>query len=307
MAKILCGVKIDDKVFEEYSEKKYLTRSDGLRTRNLKYIELMANSDDYKENFPELYAECKEIIESVADELRKYNEGQAVKKKDKAIKHKTFEGYLTDLLEIYQKTATKREEMEKNLQYAKEKWIDTKNNRNASMRNKARSEAEFLEMEDNYKQEFKTLRTETLADVSCLKNAFTEHLDEFYAANGALIDESVKELFASGIKLQDWEVDRLIARNDNNPTMIRFITQYCEQNGIKSRNAIVYRQAAIKGKQELRLFETLDELINRCVDEDSQKSKPWYGEKGMGNFEKIYQEAVIQMNSFLIKPVSEED
>lgn len=74
MSKILLGITVDDKIYEEYTSHKYVMATNNRNGEGtpLSTIIYMASSQDYQINAPEIYTEANNIIESVKKSCRSF-------------------------------------------------------------------------------------------------------------------------------------------------------------------------------------------------------------------------------------------
>ncbi|MGN0378784.1 MAG: hypothetical protein ACI4EU_04280 [Butyrivibrio sp.] len=104
-------------------------------------------------------------------------------------------------------------------------------------------------------------------EVGKAKEAYLKTLYAYYQPSGnALVEDDVK-LLNSGIILSSDEIERMVANNADNTTMIRLIEQYKTKNRIKVSQEVevAFVRAKKAGQVEERAFNTFTQLAGNAV------------------------------------------
>ena len=101
MSKILLGITVDDKIYEEYASHKYVMATNNRNGEGtpLSTIIYMASSQDYQINAPEIYTEANNIIESVKKELQEFYKISTGK--TTVLKYVSFTEFLEKMKNVY--------------------------------------------------------------------------------------------------------------------------------------------------------------------------------------------------------------
>lgn len=297
---LLLGVVVDDDVYAEYKEKRYEVNHNGETDLiPLKTIELVANSKEYAATMPEYQKACQEVAQTVKTELQnlyRRKEGRM-----EMTKHDTFDGYITDLQAVYKKAANKRETLRVSHDKAVEEWNKIKRDKSVGEYRLTSAKMKYLEAEEAYKNAVKDLQNKTSDDILTIRQEFENHIDSFYDANGAKLDDDTVRLLNSGLVLRKEEVERIVSCYPDNPTMIRLVEDYCSKHKIESdliRTYGFYARSA--GKQERKLFDDLAGLINNAVSSNDVTAKIWRPESG--HFERLSAEAMAGLQQIMVRP-----
>lgn len=296
---LLFGIVVDDSVYAEYKDKRYAVKHNGKTDMiPLKTIELVANSKDYAA-MPEYQKACREVAQTVKTELQNLYRKKAGRRE--IMKHDDFTGYIKDLQDVYKTAAQKRE----NLRTAHEKAVEEWNvaNRDSSLSEYARTSAKmkYLEAEETYKDAVKNLQNKTNDDILTIRHEFEKHINSFYAADGEKLDDDTVRLLNSGLVLRKDEVERIVSRYLDNPTMIRLVEDYCSKHKIAS-DLIITCWFSVKsaGKIERKIFDNLAKLINNVVSGNEIAAKVWGTETG--HFDRAYGEAIGGLRQIMVRP-----
>lgn len=118
-----------------------------------------------------------------------------------------------------------------------------------------------------YQQKLSDANTELTKEIEKVGEAYLKTLDAYYQPSGnALVDDDVK-LLNSGIILSGDEVERMVAKNADNITMLRLIDQYRINNKIKVSQdvEIAFIRAEKAGEAEKQAFIAFTQLAGNCV------------------------------------------
>lgn len=217
------------------------------------------------------------------------------------MRHKDFKGYIEELIAIHDEYSPIRLKLERDYQEAKQAYLDIKRNINASEVDKAQALIRKEGQEEAYRSGVKKLQKDVKEKLFEVRKDFEEHLSEFYRPDGKMLDEDVVSLLNSGIRLSADEIDDLFKANLHNPTMLRLLSDFCDRQGIGSEMAKVYGGATKDGgKREMKLFATIEELVNNSISDDSYSIRTWGA--GNGAFETMAEKAKAGMDELSIKP-----
>lgn len=118
-----------------------------------------------------------------------------------------------------------------------------------------------------YKQKLSKINAELTEEIEKVGEAYLKTLYAYYQPSGdAIIDDDVK-LLNSGIILSGDEVERMVAKNADNTTMLRLIGQYRINNKIKVSQDVenAFIRAGKAGEAEKHAFITFTQLAGNCV------------------------------------------
>ena len=298
MDNFVCGLKVDDKLYQEYQSRKY--KIEGKETA-LRGVEIMAASKEYQMYFPEIAKEAKQIVEQIKNEITQYYSSKDGRKEYAAMKHDTFGEYLKDLQEIHSKAAADRTRLKEKWDAAQKRWQDARSDSKSDEHHLTHEKAKYLDAQEEYKNSVRALQMRTQDEVEAVRNEFDKHVSDFYTANGNRIDDGTIRLLNSGIKLTDAEIESMVSQNRNNPTMLRLMSDYCEKAGIDNQSANFYGSLARKnGEKEKEAFRTVAEMIEKAVSEDEITSKIW--SRPESHFKRLSDEQINTVNNLNIRP-----
>lgn len=301
MGKILCGVPVDDQLYQEYMAKTYYVPGDidGMSARKLKNIIFFANNKEYVENCPEFVEECKKIISEVAQEIKAYYTEKSGHLCYKVMRHDSFSKYIDDLVEIAKEVSEKRHNLKNELEKSKNAFIEAKRN-SSDRRAYLAAELAYYDEEKSYKNALEGLREDTLLKIGEIRDEFHSHLSDFYTANANRIDENDVRLFNSGIRLRNEEIDVLLTKHRFNPTMLRLISQHCEKVKLKHADARVAGVLANSaGRTEKEAFEQVVELLDIATDRNEYDASIWLN---MANFNDVANTAKKKIDGLWVRP-----
>ena len=290
MNRLVCGMVVDEELYMKYQDKKYRI---GREEFALGTIEIVAASKDY-DAYPYLKAQAQGVVEQVQGEIREYYAAKDGRKEYVTMKHDTFSEYIKDLQEIHAKSAPERRELKEKMDMAQKRWEENQR--------EFKGDEHFLAREKVvYKNNIRELQKRTQEEIQAVQAEYDRHLNDFYAANGNRIDESVVKLLKSGIRLTDAEIDNMVSQNKSNPTMLRLISDHCDANEISSQSARIYGALARKnGTEEREAFRTIAGMVEKAVSEDETTSKVWGTEHS--HFERLSNQQIESMNAYSIQP-----
>ena len=307
--KILCGMVVDDKDYNDFALKKYdvpgaaeinpYRWEDG--KLSLHQIELLAGMKDYRREYPEFSKACQKIIEQAKREIGNYYAARDGRREYKVMKHDDFTGYIKDLQEIHKKAAAERRRIQSEYDKAAEAWREAQKDATLSDYGKTAAKMKWLEAEQAYKDSVESLKSTTNEDIANIRKEFDEHIEDFYSANGNRLDDGTVRLLNSGINLSDKEIDRLVNQNKGNPTMLRLVHDYCQSNGIENKQARIYGYTArAAGSHENRIFDQVVDMVSRVLTTEDAIAKVWGKENS--HFERLSNDAIQSMAALEVKP-----
>lgn len=234
--KLLLGMAVSDKLYDEYTEKRYDIEYEG-KTEEvpLKTIELVANSKDYGAMMPEYQAACKRVLQLVKQEVQ--NKQRKETGKMEVTKHDTFDGYLDDIKKVFDDSVAKKEAAIKKIELAREQYRSSGMEGSASY--VARRKAEILEAEDSFKDKLREIHDQAEEDLKEVQKSFQEHLDSFFMPAGGFINEEDKRLLDS-LELSENECERLVLKYPGNITMLRILNDYMGRHKSLEKSSIRY-------------------------------------------------------------------
>ena len=297
MNKFVCGMVVDEELYKEYQDKKYVIHR---KEYPLVTIEIMANSKDY-DAYPHLKAQAQGVVEQIQKEIREYYAAKDGRKEYVAMKHDTFGEYLADLQEIHAKVAPERIQLKEKWDQAQKRWQEDQREFKGDEHYLAREKVRYLDAQEEYKNSVQDLQRRTREEIQAVQAEYEKHVTDFYAANGNRLDDATVRLLNSGIKLTDAEIDGMVSQNTGNPTMLRLISDHCEKMGIENQNARVYGSMARKsGSDEREAFKVIADMVEKAVSEDEIVSSTWSKEES--HFKRLSDQQIGAMGAFWVKP-----
>lgn len=172
-----------------------------------------------------------------------------------------LEKYIDRAVELYQKAYGKLDAWERERQEARKKYKTEalRLTHEAAVEENARLVKEFNEKRDAIVNELKD-------GVAAVEGEFLQEIKAFYAPNGAAINAEDQALLSSGIMTMD-EIDEMVLKHAENPTMLRIIGRYAAENKLQLHTATlkaIYR-ATSAGEKEQRIFNQFKQLVNTPV------------------------------------------
>ena len=264
-------------------------------------IEFFAGCKDYRREYPEFAKECQKIVEQAKREIGNYYAAKDGRRGYKVMRHDDFTGYIKDLQEIHKKAAAERQRIQSEYDTASEAWREVQKDATLSDYGKTAGKMKWLEAEQSYKDSIAALKSATNEDIANIRKEFDEHIEDFYSANGDRLDDGTVRLLNSGIKLSDKEIDRLVNQNKSNPTMLRLVDDYCQNKGIKNKQARIYGYTArAAGSHENRIFDQVVDMVSKVLTTEDAIAKVWSKENS--HFERLSNDAIQSMAALEVRP-----
>ena len=256
MNRILAGIVVDEELYEKLVARRYDVSPDW-RNVPLETVEIAADSKDYAK-YPEWQKKCREIVEQVKAEIKKYYSAKDGRKEYKTMRHQDFTGYVDDLRKIQGDMGNKAQNLRGTVEKARNDWKRVTNDKSISELGRAEWKASYLRAEEDFKTAIADLHTEMNEALDKVQEQLQEHLDDFYGPNGSRIDDTTMKLLDAGFPFNEAEFDRLISGYTDNPTMIRILAQYAETHKLRSQMVMTFSHyAALRGKEEIECFKDL--------------------------------------------------
>lgn len=235
--KILLGMTVEDKVYDEYIGKRYDVEYEGKTEEvQLKTIELVANSKEYAKVIPEYQKACWKVLQVVKQEIKNKQRKEAGRVE--ITKHDTFGEYIYDVKKIFDDSVAKKEAAIKKIELAREQYRSS--GMEGSTSYVARRKAEILEAEDTFKDRLREIHDQAKEDLREVQKSFQEHLDSFFMPSGAAIDEMDKKLLDS-LELSENECERLVMKYPGNVTMLRILERYMGEHENLKKCSVRYQ------------------------------------------------------------------
>ena len=295
MNRILLGIIVDEKLYEKLTARRYDIAPDW-KDVPLETVEIAADSKDYAK-YPEWQKKCREIVEQVKAEIKKYYSAKDGRKEYKTMKHQDFTGYVDDLRKIQEDMGNKAQSLRGTVEKARETWKRVANDRGASEVSKVSWKAEYIKAEESYKTAIANLYTEMNGELDKVQEQLQEHLDDFYGPNGSRIDDTTMKLLDAGFPFNEAEFDRLISGYTDNPTMLRILAQYAENNNLRSELVSVLGHYANQhGRKELEYFKSIRELAVMAIRDKGVI--PSY----QARFDEMAEKAIASLQALPVRP-----
>ena len=295
MNRILAGIVVDEELYEKLVARRYDIAPDW-KDVPLETVEIAADSKDYAK-YPEWQKKCREIVEQVKAEIKKYYSAKDGRKEYKTMKHQDFTGYVDDLRKIQEDMGNKAQSLRGTVEKARETWKRVANDRGASEVSKVSWKAEYLKAEESFKTAIANLYTEMNGELDKVQEQLQEHLDDFYGPNGSRIDDTTMKLLDAGFPFNEAEFDRLISGYTDNPTMLRMLAQYAENNNLRSELvSVLERYANQRGRKELEYFKSIRELAVLAIRDKGVI--PSY----QARFDEMAEKAIASLQALPVRP-----
>lgn len=305
MNRMVLGIVVDDDIYDKYQFDKETGRRRMYtlcgQERSLDIIEFYAGSADYAKESPELVKEAKRIAEGIRKEIKQHYAAKDGREEYIAMKHDTFGEYLRDLQEIHAKVAPERIELKQKWDEAQKRWQEDQREYKNDEHGLAVAKVRYLDAQEDYKNRVRDLQQRTQEEIQAVQAEYEKHVTDFYAANGNRLDEAAVRLLNSGIKLTESEIDGLVEQNRSNPTMLRLISDHCDQMKIENQSARVYGSLARKGGvDEREAFKVVADMVRKAVSTDEITADIW--SKPESHFQRLSDQQIGTMGEFFVRP-----
>ena len=264
MNRILAGIVVDEELHKKLTARRYDVSPDW-RNVPLETVEIAADSKDYAK-YPEWQKKCREIVEQVKAEIKKYYSAKDGRKEYKTMRHQDFTGYVDDLRKIQEDMGNKAQSLRGTVEKARETWKRVTNDKSISELGRAEWKATYLRAEEDFKTAIADLHTEMNEALDKVQEQLQEHLDDFYGPNGSRIDDTTMKLLNAEFPFNEAEFDRLAGGYTDNPTMLRILDQYARAHELSSRMVVTLSYyAKQRGQKEMDYFKGLRELALMAI------------------------------------------
>lgn len=267
-----CGFKLTEEQIKDLEGRSFIV---GGKSYNMRNLWLMATSKDFKD-YPEEQAEALKIYNALAEEL-----GQAEGKATQPLIADSVKGgfvdYFVKAKEVHTKVAEQLRKLNQELEQAKTDFENlSKQNRN-DMYLQNQYKVAWLNAQNKYHDETERLKATLNLEYERLRTGLNEKLVDFYKPNGKAIDNDAVALLNSGIKLSEKEINALASTYKENPTMIRLISGYCDNIGVRNGYVLALNKLAIsEGKEEMLQLNSLMGLSQGMF---TKEDKHWSEQK----------------------------
>ena len=264
MNRILAGIVVDEELYEKLVARRYDVSPDW-RNVPLETVEIAADSKDYAK-YPEWQKKCREIVEQVKAEIKKYYSAKDGRKEYKTMRHQDFTGYVDDLRKIQEDMGNKAQSLRGTVEKARETWKRVTNDKSISELGRVEWKATYLRAEEDFKTAIADLHTKMNEALDKVQEQLQEHLDDFYGPNGSRIDDTAMKLLNAEFPFNEAEFDRLAGRYTDNPTMLRLLDQYAGAHELRSQMVVTLSYyAKQRGRKEMDYFKGLRELALMAI------------------------------------------
>lgn len=294
MNRIMAGIVVDEEVYEELAAQRFDVSPDW---RNVPFetVEIAADSKDYAK-YPEWQKKCREIVEQVKAEIKKYYSAKGGRK-EYAMKHQDFTGYVEDLKKIQEDIGSKAQSLRGTVEKARNDWKRVINDKSISELGRAEWKAAYLRAEEDFKTAIADLHTEMNEALDKVQEQLQEHLDDFYGPNGSRIDDTTMKLLDADFPFNEAEFDRLISGYKANPTMLRILAQYAENNNLRSELvSMLGHYANQRGRKELEYFKSIRELAVMAIRDKGVISSY------QARFDEMVEKTIASLQSLPVRP-----
>ena len=264
MNRILAGIVVDEELYEKLVARRYDVSPDW-RNVPLETVEIAADSKDYAK-YPEWQKKCREIVEQVKAEIKKYYSAKDGRKEYKTMRHQDFTGYVDDLRKIQEDMGNKAQSLRGTVEKARETWKRVTNDKSIRELGRAEWKATYLRAEEDFKTAIADLHTKMNEALDKVQEQLQEHLDDFYGPNGSRIDDTTMKLLNAEFPFNEAEFDRLAGGYTDNPTMLRLLDQYAGAHELRSQVVVTLcYYAKQRGRKEMDYFKGLRELALMAI------------------------------------------
>ena len=299
MRYMVCGVLVDQKLYEEYHKKKYRVHYGNTGETSLMGIEFIATSQEYQREFPEVHQEAEAIYDTIAEEIRQHYLEKDGRKSYMAIRHTDFVGYFEDFRKVYGDILKKREAIQIAIENARNDWEAERSAANKGEAWLTSRKAEYLEAEEKYKNSIDELQVELKVAIDSIQSELQKHLNDFYTPNGNRIDEATKNLLDMNFPFTKSEFDVLIGEFTANPTMLRLLEQYAKSNNLRSDLMVrLGHYARSGGSEEGKIFSDLSVLAQNIISPTGSKLNRVIFDKDVDN-------AIKKLQNIPVRPMTE--
>lgn len=296
MNRILAGIVVDEELYEKLVARRYDVSPDW-RNVPLETVEIAADSKDYAK-YPEWQKKCREIVEQVKEEIKKYYSAKDGRKEYKTMRHQDFTGYVDDLRKIQEDMGNKAQSLRGTVEKARETWKRVTNDKSISELGRAEWKATYLRAEEDFKTAIADLHTEMNEALDKVQEQLQEHLDDFYGPNGSRIDDTTMKLLNAEFPFNEAEFDRLAGGYTDNPTMLRILDQYARAHELSSRMVVTLSYyAKQRGQKEMDYFKGLRELALMAIRDKGVI--PSY----QARFDEMAEKAIASLKAIPVRPM----
>lgn len=261
------GLKLTEEQIQDLEGRSFIV---GGKSYNMRNLWLMTVSKDF-DNYPEEQAEARTVYNALAEELgQEDNKATQTKLIVDGVKG-GFVDYFSKALEVHTKIAKQIQKLDRELEQAESdfKMLSKENGNDMYLQNQYKMA--LMTAQNKHHDEMEVLKNTVKLEYERLKTGLNEKLVEFYKPNGKAIDSDTVALLNSNIKLSDKEIKELAITYKENPTMIRLISGYCDNNDIRNSYVNGLNKLAIsEGKAEMTELNTLMELSERMFTKDGK-------------------------------------
>ena len=293
MSKILLGITVDDKIYEEYASHKYVMATNNRNGEGtpLSTIIYMASSQDYQINAPEIYTEANNIIESVKKELQEFykiSTGKAT-----VLKYVSFTEFLEKMKNVYVSAMEKYDALADKKEAATETWDEIRKPNAASDEELTLAKASFINATNDFNTEYEKLLNDTHAKANEIRMELMKQTEDFYTINPDRVEPGTMDLLMSGV-LNEHDINVLAERNRGNTTMLRMILRTAEE--LDSGLAHKIKNIGT-GENEMNILNDVATWGERCISEDRTVANV-----NRQHYDRIYAGLCEDMENLYAKP-----
>lgn len=293
MSKILLGINVDDKIYEEYASHKYVMATNNRNGEGtpLSTIIYMASSQDYQINAPEIYTEANNIIESVKKELQEFYKISTGK--TTVLKYVSFTEFLEKMKNVYLSAMEKYDALADKKEAATETWDEIRKPNAASDEELTLAKASFINATNEFNTEYEKLLNDTHAKANEIRMELMKQTEDFYTINPDRVEPGTMDLLMSGV-LNEHDINVLAERNRSNTTMLRMILQTAEELD----SGLAYKIKNIgTGENEMNILNDVATWGERCISEDRTVANV-----NRQHYDRIYAGLCEDMENLYAKP-----
>lgn len=296
MNRILAGIVVDEELHKKLTARRYDVSPDW-RNVPLETVEIAADSKDYAK-YPEWQKKCREIVEQVKAEIKKYYSAKDGRKEYKTMRHQDFTGYVDDLRKIQEDMGNKAQSLRGTVEKARETWKRVTNDKSISELGRAEWKATYLRAEEDFKTAIADLHTKMNEALDKVQEQLQEHLDDFYGPNGSRIDDTTMKLLNAEFPFNEAEFDRLAGGYTDNPTMLRLLDQYAGAHELRSQVVVTLSYyAKQRGRKEMDYFKGLRELALMAIRDKGVI--PSY----QARFDEMVEKTIASLKAISVRPM----
>ena len=263
------GIEVDRETYMRYETQTYSMGEDW----NVSFLTLKGYANS--EANPEAAKTARKILDQIKQEITKGG-------KTELNNPKNAKDYISALAEIYSESRTAYAGIQDKLEAAKQEVERTRGATNPiDVARHQLAQQALIIARDDYSKGYNNMKQSHTEKVRELRQKFAAYLTEHYTASPEKIDTATMQLLNTGICTAA-ELQALVDRHKDNPSMVRVIGSYAEKAMGEKRiptservglsNICNMAKAAKDGSRELEIFDTAANVLNNGLGSDAAQA-----------------------------------